>query len=569
MCYRRWKWCWLSVIWLAGTAAAAGQSEAIRLAQAWRHIATFARQQMADSRTPGLALAITNREGLLHLATFGHADAASRRPVTPETLFQIGSISKSFTAVALLQLREEGKLNFNEPLTKYWPWFSISTGHPPFTVHHLLTHTAGLPRDRDDIPSSWFSVWALRERVTGAAPGVHWAYSNVGYQMLGYLLETLEGADYAIILRRRIFQPLGMYRSEPTITFASRIRMAVGHQTAYDDRPAHRSHPLVPAPWFEYGAGDGSIAATPAELAAYLRMLLNRGVVPSGRILSEESFTLLTQRAVRARGERWYGYGLEVWEKDGHTWFGHGGAMVGYRAMLLGNLHEGLGVVVMVNGPGAPDRIAEFALECVRAALQSRPLPELPERVPPTQVENAADYAGTFTAPDGRQLRVVASGDRLDLLYGGQRIRLEPRGRDRFYAHHPDFALFPIVFTRAPAENRSGPVTEVHHGAAWFFHERYAGPRTFDVPAEWKAYEGHYRTTNPWLSNFRVLTRKGKLWLVFPSGEEEELVPLAPGLFRVGREEHSAERLQFDAVVEGRALRANFSGVDFYRTFTP
>ncbi|MCL6480238.1 MAG: beta-lactamase family protein [Firmicutes bacterium] len=566
--YRR-KWHQLAVFYLAWATAAVGQSEAVRLAQAWRHLAAFVRQQMAESRTPGVALAITNREGLLHLATFGHADAAARRPVTSETLFQIGSISKSFTAVALLQLHDEGKLALDAPLVRYWPWFSIVTAHPPFTVHDLLTHTAGLPRDRDDIPSSRFSVWALRERITGAPPGAHWAYSNVGYQVLGYLLEALEGADYATILRRRIFQPLGMHHSEPTITFAARPRMAVGHQTAYDDRPAHRSHPLVPAPWFEYGAGDGSIAATPAELAAYLRMLLNRGAVAGGRLLSEESFALLTQRFVRARGDRWYGYGLEVWDQDGRTWFGHGGAMVGYRAMLLGDFSSGLGVVVMINGPGAPDRIAEFALECVHAALQLRPLPALPERVPPTRVENATDYAGTFTAPDGRSVQFIASGDGLYLLRVGQRIRLERRGPDRFYTPHADFALFPIVFTRATAEHGQGPVVEVHHGATAFYHERYTGPRRFEVPVEWKFYEGHYSTTNPWLSNFRVLTRKGKLWVVFPSGEEEELVPLAPGLFRVGSEEHSAERLQFDAVVEGRALRANFSGVDFYRTFTP
>ncbi len=553
----------------------AQESGAVRLAQAWQRIDAYIRQQMSNSRTPGLALAVTSREGLLHLATFGYADRKARRPVTPETLFQIGSISKSFTAIALLQLREEGKLELDAPLTKYWPWFSVQSQHPPFTVHHLLMHTSGLPRDRDDIPSSPFSAWAVRERTTGSPPGQHWAYSNVGYQILGYLLEHLDGSDYATIIRKRIFAPLGMKQSVPVIAFASRARMAVGYQTAYDDRPAHRSHPLVEAPWFEYGAGDGSIAATPAELAAYLRMILNRGAAPAGRVLSDEGFQLFTQRTVEVPGRGWYGYGISIREEQGRTLLSHAGGMVGYSSMMLGDVTTGIGAVVFVNGPGNPGQVAEFVLNCVRAALRGEPLPPLPDPEPPGHVANAADYASTFAGPDGARLRFLADGEKLFLVRGEERIPLERRGPDRFYANHPDFALFPIVFRRAKTEKQegeeipSGPVVEVHHGAAWYFNEGYTGPRAFTVPAEWPSYAGHYRTTNPWLSNFRVLLRKGKLWLVFPPGNEEELVPLAPGLFRVGAEDESAERLRFDVVIEGRALRANLSGVNFYRTFTP
>jgi hypothetical protein len=304
-------------------------------------------------------------------------------------------------------------------------------------------------------------------------------------------------------------------------------------------------------------------------------MILNRGAGPVGRVLSEESFALFTQRTVQAPGRGWYGYGINIREEDGHTLLSHSGGMVGYSSMMLGDATAGIGAVVFINGPGDPGRVAEFVLACVRAALRGENLPALPQPAAADQVANAADYASTFTSPEGARLRFVAAGRQLFLVRGEERILLEPRGRDRFYAHHPEFALFPFVFTRVATANGQGkeavpgPVVEVHHGAAWYFQESYAGPRTFAVPAEWNAYAGHYRTTNPWLSNFRVLIRKGKLWLVFPAGNEEELVPLGPGLFRVGAEEKSAERLRFDALAEGRALRANFSGVDFYRTFTP
>jgi CubicO group peptidase (beta-lactamase class C family) len=553
----------LVFVFLLPWGSALAQEEAIRLQQAYQRIDEFVAQHMEESGTPGLALALTSREGLLRVATYGFADIKARKPVTPDTLFQIGSISKSFTAIALLQLREEGRFDPQAPLSRYLPWFEIQTEYESLTGHYLLTHTAGIPRDRDDISSSAYSAFALRERSTGYAPGKKFSYSNIGYQVLGTLLETLERQSYVEVIRRRIFEPLGMTASVPVISFASRPRMAVGYQQLYDDRPPHRSHPLVEAPWFEYGAGDGSIAATPAELATYLRMLLNGGAGPKGRVLPEESFDLLTQRAVEVSEDGYYGYGIRTRTQDGHTLIGHDGGMVGYASAMRGDPDAGVGVVVLVNGP-ARSGLAEFALKTLRAAMAAEELPRLPERKSPARVENAAGYAGTYRTADGRELRLEAEGERLLLHHTGTALTLERREKDAFYAKHPDFALFLLQFQR----DDSGKVAELFHGADWYTNERYSGPREFKTPAEWKAYVGHYRTSNPWFSNFRVLLRKGKLWLALVWGEEEELVEQEPGLFQVGREE-TAERLRIDSVVDGKALRANFSGVDYYRSFTP
>ncbi len=160
------------------------------------------------------------------------------------------------------------------------------------------------------------------------------------------------------------------------------------------------------------------------------------------------------------------------------------------------------------------------------------------------------------------------------LRYGHERIALERRGPDRFYVDHPvkreakrlhpDFALFLLRFGR-----EEGKVVEVFHGPDWYTNERYAGPTTFDYPEEWDAYPGHYRSHNPWLSNFRVVLRKGVLVLVEPSGDEEPLRPLGDGIFRVGEEERSPERIRFDTILNGQALRMNLSCGDCYRTFTP
>jgi hypothetical protein len=191
--------------------------------------------------------------------------------------------------------------------------------------------------------------------------------------------------------------------------------------------------------------------------------------------------------------------------------------------------------------------------------------------VDPTRIENAAEYAGTYQPcressgqPDSRVLTLVAEGERLTLSYGGERIALERRGPDRFYVDHPEFALFLLRFGREREK-----VVEAVHGPDWYTNDRYDGPKTFDSPQEWAAYPGHYRSHNPWLLSFKVVLRKGALALVEPSGHEEPLVPLGSGVFRVRETDRSPERIRFDAIIDGRALRARLSGEDFYATVTP
>ncbi|HKB15400.1 MAG TPA: serine hydrolase domain-containing protein, partial [Planctomycetota bacterium] len=225
--------------------SAGAQEKDDRLAAAWEAIDRFVERSMKEERTPGLALAVTSREGLLRAASYGWADLKTRAPVRPDTLFEIGSTSKSFTAIVLLQLREEGKLDLRKPVSAFLPWFKVRSRFDAFTIHDVLTHRAGLPRDRDDIPSSPFQAAALAERETGSEPGKTFAYSNVGFQVLGYLAEAVGKEPYPRALRRRILEPLGMSSSVPCFTHETRARLAVGYATLYDDRPAHVSHPLV------------------------------------------------------------------------------------------------------------------------------------------------------------------------------------------------------------------------------------------------------------------------------------------------------------------------------------
>ena len=549
------------------------QEEAGRFARAYECIDTFIAQQMKESGTPGVALAITSREGLLRVQTYGLADIKTRQPVTPDTLFEIGSISKSFTAICLLQLREAGKIDFQQPVTKYLPWFDIMSKYEPITVHHLLTHTSGLPRDRDDIPSSIFQAAALSERETGYAPGTKYAYSNIGFQTLGYMLAELDSRPSYEAVRKRIIEPLGMKATETSIRWEMRGKLSVGYEPFYDDRPSNPSDGLVEATYGDYGAGDGAISSTPADLAAYVRMLLNHGAGPSGRLISEESFQLLTQRTVPTDAEKkhFYGYGMGIWQEDGHTVIGHGGGMLGYTSSIKGDLDAGLGVVVFFNGPGSPDDVAAFALRAMRAAEEKRELPALPAPGADTRVKNAAEFTGIYTSPEGKKLAFVAKGPSLGLVYQGELIPLLHRGPDAFYANDPDFGLFLLEFGREEKKEESkepARVVEVFYGSEWFANDRYTGSRTFESPAEWQNYPGHYRSYSPWISNLRIGLRKGKLVLLMPQGGSRILFPLPSGEFQPG-EKPTAERFRFESRAGGKAVRLSDSGVYLYRTFTP
>lgn len=535
--------------------------------QAFSRLDLFVEQQMRADNTPGVAVALTGREGLLRVSTHGHADLAAQIPVGSGTLFEIGSISKSFTAIALLQLHEAGQVDLHAPVARYLSWFDVPTRYEPITPHHLLSHTAGITMGTEFSTESCYEVWALREMEATAPPGTFFHYSNVGYKVLGLILEEVLGQSYGEIIQERILDPLGMASTQPVITHETRKRLAVGYKPFYDDRPAHPSHPLVPATWLETATADGSIAATAADMATYLQMLIDRGRGPGRRLISEESFRLMTKLVIALpitdEPEGFYGYGLDITEVDGSTIIAHGGGMVGYQAFIRADLHNGLGVVVLINGPGDPGQMARYGLRLLHAAHHGQEMPTLPEVPQPALVENAADYAGSYRSGD-RIFVLVAQGDRLVLDDGGEGSALEKRGEDRFYVPHPDFSRFLLRFGRD-----EGDVVEAFHGSDWYKNDRYAGPREFNPPAEWSAYPGHYRAHNPWDTNFRVVLRKGMLVLIEPWGDEQVLVSLGDGVFRVGDEGRSPERIRFDTLLKGQAIRANLSGCDYYRTFTP
>ncbi len=519
-------------------------------------------ERMRAYQTPALAMALTDRNRLIRLSVYGYANLEAQTPLQPDHLFAIGSIGKSFTGVAVLQAYEKGLLDLRAPVRDYLPWFEVKSTYNPITIHHLLTHSSGLSLGSDFSPDPRAEIYALRDQEVGFAPGTRFYYSDTGYKVLGLVLQAVTGRSYASLIHDWILEPLEMHHTLAETIHAARPRMAAGYRRLYDDRPTCASHPLVPADWIETNSGDGCILSTAEDMAKFARMLLKEGRGPNGPLLSAASYRKMVFPMIEDEGEA-YSYGLYLFDDEGFRHAGHGGDVPGYEAYLWLDLDNSLGAVVLMTQPYTP-RASFLALEYFRAAYLGYRLPEKTPLPDFTHISNPKEYMGVYHSEQCR-LVLEATSHQLFLIFRGQRVLLEEREIDCFYANHPAWDLYMLRFGRSP----DGKVVEVFYGPHWFTNERYEGPSSFETPPEWSVYTGHYRSHDPWSTNFRVFLRKGQLILSWPSGEEEILVPLAPGCFRIGQEEYVPERLCFDQVVDGQALRATRSGCSYYRFFTP
>jgi len=520
----------------------------------------FIARHMRETGAPGMTLALANRDGLIRASTYGFADTKAGLKVVNETMFEIGSVSKSFVGLALVQLKEEGKLDFDKPVTEYLPWLKINTRFDAITTHHLLTHSAGLPGAPLLLDALLGELW------TAYAPGKRFLYSNTGYNILGFLIEALDKRPFADAMRERLLVPMGMTASRPTITNDIRKHMAIGYEPLSEGKPFPLRGTLAEAQWIEVDVAAGSIASTPADMAKYIRTLLNRGALPKGRLISEDAFKLFTKAAINSpyRGEpASYGYGLWVSDIEGHMRLRHTGGMVAFSSSLDVDVTSGVGAFASVNANlrgYRPVAVTKYAVELFNASLDGKKLPDAPAPAPPAdEVKNAAEYAGEYTSPNGKKLVLTAEGEKLFLTHAGRRVALERAAGDRFIVKHPDFETYLLGFVR---ENRV--ITEAFHGPDWYAGARYTGPRTFETRKDLEGYAGHYYNDSPWYGDARVVYRKGRLYV----DGVQPLIARSDGKFSVSDPE-APDWITFESIIDGRAMRMNFSGILFRRMFTP
>jgi hypothetical protein len=358
-----------------------------------------------------------------------------------------------------------------------------------------------------------------------------------------------------------------MGATEPTITLDAYERMALSFRVPRNDRPYPRFGRLVPCPPIVMQDASGCVASTARDMGAYLTMLINRGAVGEKRVVSQHGFELFATPHVEAGhfgpGTS-YGYGIAIDKLDGHTRLRHTGGMVSFASALEVDADSGVGAFASVNAMQGyrPRPVAEYALQLMRACAEGKALPGVPPRNLSYRVESAGNYAGTYTAQDGRTLQVIAEGERLWLVHAGERVTLEaaPDTADAFTVLHPDFAEYSLLFTRSGA-NGTGVVTGAGWGANWYASGSRVAPVFPAVPAAWRAYAGHYRNEDPWVGSLRIDIRQGRLWL-------NGVVPLAAdadGRFYLRDEADSPEWVEFSDIVGGTAKRLTLSGIELRR----
>lgn len=493
----------------------------------------------------GLVVAVTDRDRMRLVATRGYADIARKQPVTPDTRFAIGSISKSFTAIALMQMADEGRFDPDAPIARYLLDFHPRSKFAPITGHALLTHTSGLPNYLAHVASMRFLIAALSDFEPLYAPGAHFWYSNTGYQLLGYAAEAIDDRPFPLILQRRVLDPLGMTATAPQIDDRLRGRIATSYVRAPEGAYAE-------APWFDYLSADGAIVSNAADMGAYARMLLTRGKTPGGRLISSRAFDRF---ATAVRDD--YGYGVDV--LDGGRVLAHSGSIAGFQAYLVAYLDEGFAVTFLSNGPldkALRERIVA-RLSKAKASVIAPPKAAWPD---------AESFAGRFVAVDGRELvfRADRSGGLMLAGHDGP-VQLARLGKQSWGQYLASKGPRAFLFFRDAA----GIVTDVSEGAAGYARQGSERPPA-EAPAAYGAFVGRYAAHGEEGPGVRIFVRGGQLAMAYADASlATPLVEDAPGRFRFARPEHAPEWLAFDTVIDGQTQRLNFSGVPLYRIDLP
>ncbi len=387
---------------------------------------------------PGVSIGIVKGGHVVHTLSAGFADPTGHTPMRTDHLFEIGSISKSFTALAVLALVDDDKLALTDTVEQHVPWFCVQSEFPPFTLRHLLDHSSGLIMGSDSWPDELAQVHALHTSHTGSAPDSIFHYSNVGFMTLGVVVSAVAGKPVTDVMKERILDIVDMPNTITTITDDDRSRMAVGSQPVHEDQPWRPGDALAPATWFEISAVDGNIASTAGDMGRYLAMLLNGGELDGERVLTPESHTAMitptSPGGEPAPGYSRYALGINIEHIHNEPCITHGGGMVGYSTFLIGELTRGFGVVVLTNAPGdAPGAqwLARAAFDLVRGDVENTPVslfelptysaaprPTLPRGNDGSVDERYASFVGHYRSfsPWFTHLRIAAADSKLWLV---------------------------------------------------------------------------------------------------------------------------------------------------------
>lgn len=523
----------LTIIVLAGGCATAPEAPAVDagidpvVSYARSYLETAARK----ARKGGIGLVVVADGETVLIDGAGYADRKTRAAITPETVFRFGSISKLFTAISVMQLVEAGQVDLDAPYRDYVPEFSIRrrADYPPITVRDLLTHHAGLPgdvfkdwaggsgtADSEAADGEWRTKYRqavdlLAQEYATDPPGTAFSYSNIGFSLLGVLVERVSGAAYTDYVRQHIFEPLDMASAGFLPGEGGCERMATGYPSGKLPADAYSHIRDIPA---------GSVFASLRDMSRFLEMLAAEGAVPSRgaapggearreRILEAASFTEMArpQNADVPR-DLDFRIGLTFWLVNPTSvpdveLMSHGGDLPPFHAVLTSAPGEDLAVLTVTNGDRGAGAGMDVAITIMQRLLEERrgrryaesPLPQQPEV--PLSEQQLTELSGYWTSPLGL---VEAEGrrGRLRLKTMAGTLTAIHRGDGYFSADVrilgiPVVKLHPLYLRLQELDGE--PILGLYQQGILtgylFRHE--PGP----VPQAWQERAGKYEILNP------------------------------------------------------------------------
>jgi CubicO group peptidase (beta-lactamase class C family) len=309
-------------------------------------IDAIVRERMREPGAVGMSVAVARGTEMLLERTYGFAELEFSVAANEQTMFRIGSVTKQFTAAAVLELAERGKLSVDDPLTRFLPDYPTH-GHE-ITLRHLLTHTSGVPsytglgpiweisRARELADEELVALW--KDRPLEFAPGERWNYSNSGYFLLGMVVAKVSGLSYADFLRTTFFEPLGLTRTRYDSNSELLPNRAQGY--AFENgKLANDEHIGMSQP----GAA-GALISTAGDLVRWQQALV------SGEVVEPASYEEMTLSYMLASGrETSYGLGLQLDRRAGQRCVWHGGGINGFNSVLMYFPDAGLHVASISN----------------------------------------------------------------------------------------------------------------------------------------------------------------------------------------------------------------------------
>jgi len=515
----------------------------------------FVEREMAGKDIPAISVAIIDDQQTVWAEGFGFANPKAKKPATAETVYRIGSVSKLFTDVAIMQMVERGELNLDAPVTDYLPDF-----HPknpfktPITLRELMSHRSGLLREppvgnyfETSEPTIAATVASLNDTELVYAPRTHTKYSNAAIAVVGYLLQEKTQQPFAEYLKRSVLEPLGLKHSSFTPEPRIIENLAKAKMWAYDGR-------TIEAPTFQLGmAPAGSMYSTVTDLGRFVSVLLAQGRAEKGTLLKPATLELMWSPQFPNPGGSVFGLGFLVSTLDGHRMVGHGGAIYGFATSVDLLPEDKVGVAVTATKDGVntvTERIAQEALRLVlaRRAGKSLTIPRATEAVPATA---------------GRQLvgRYGSGEDAVDLAYLDGHLNMLPVAggiETELRALDGELISDSAMDYGTPVKVVSGGIQVGEKKLA-----KVAVPKPQDIPAKWMGLVGEYGWDHDIVYVFEKDNHINVLmeWMEFDSlTQESDNVYSFPrrGLY-------DGEKAVFTRDASGEATEVKVSGVVFKR----